>query len=183
MGNIWKGCPLTKSSLTGSLNKEDIIFDDNESFIQQPNLPVGIRVCAGDVIDSIEFLYNKEMCPRGGSVFFHGGPNGKEHLFWLEEGEYIYDIELEYGKYIFSLDPAERVDDVLVRVRFTTSAGRSGGWYGNECGKGDKLEVHKERITLQNHDGVCCFYGATCKPNMQLHNYVKQLGVYYIYRG
>lgn len=183
MEKTWKGNLLSKSPLTGCPKKQGVNFDDSDDFALQPNLPIGVRVCSGDVIDSIELLYDKNVSQRGESVFFHGGPNGAEHIFWLEEYEYICRIDMEYGKYIFSLDPAEREDDVLVRIRFMTNKGRACGWYGNECGKGDAMKVHAESIELQSYDGVCCLYGSICKPNMVLHNYVKRLGVYWTFRG
>lgn len=179
----WNGLRLVKSNVTGSSNNGGVTFDDSDAFAFQPCLPVGIRVCSGDVIDSIELLYDKELRPRGECVFFHGGPNGYEHIFWLDDGEYISRIDMEYGRYIFSLDSSERDDEVLVRIRLVTSKGRDSGWYGNECGKGEAIKVHSENIQLRSYDGVCCLYGSICKPNMELHNYVRQLGVYWVYCG
>lgn len=168
----------SKSSVTGDYS--DRLFDDFEIMFSTNVLPRGIKVRAGDVIDSIEMVYDKSDYPVGKSPFFHGGPNGYDNYFSIPNGDFLRIIEVEYGKYIYSLDPNQRKKDQIVRIKFTTHKGLQSPWYGNVCGKGKSLETKSFKIDVGENNIICCFYGATGLPNMTLHNYLQAIGVYMI---
>lgn len=158
----------------------DCLFDDLSNMFDTKVLPRGIKVRAGDVIDSIEFIYDKSDYALGESPFFHGGPNGYDNIFTIPAGDFLRRIDVEYGKYIFSTDPDQRKKDQIVRIRFTTNQGVQSPWYGNVCGKGDTLPVKPYTFDAGENNIICCLYGATGKKNMKLHNYLQAIGVYTI---
>lgn len=155
-------------------------FDDLQNFFNQSFLPTGVWVRQGDVIDSIELAYKKKDYGRGKSEFFHGGPNGYDAYFEIPPGDFIRRIEVEYGKYPFSLNPSQRIKDQIIRIRFTTSSGLVSAWYGNICGKGDRLKGKPFTIDAGENNVICCLYGSTGLSNNELHNYLQSIGVYYI---
>ena len=169
---------FSKSSVIGSYQDEK--FDDFNKFFAQPLLPTAVKVHSGDVIDSIEMVYENSSYKNGESPFFHGGPNGYEKLFIIKPGDFLQKIEVEYGKYTFSTDPTQRNKDVIVRIRFTTRSGISSPWYGNECGKRTQLQVKPFVLDVSENNVICCFYGALGKPSLTLHNYLQAIGVYFI---
>lgn len=168
----------SKSSVAGDYS--GLLFDDLENMLATKMLPRGIRVRMGDVIDSIEMVYDKSDYPIGKSPFFHGGPNGYTYFFSIPDGDSLRTVDIEYGKYIYSLDPNQRKKDQIVRIRFTTHKGVQSQWYGNACGKGDSLPTKPFKIDVGEDNVICCFYGATGLPNMTLHNYLQAIGVYVI---
>lgn len=169
---------FSRSSIVGTYR--DMAFDDLAAFIKQPLLPTAVKVHSGDVIDSIEMVYDNSNYKQGDSPFFHGGPNGYEKLFLIKPGDFLQKIEMEYGKYPFSTDPTQRDKDMIVRIRFTTRSGISSPWYGNECGKGDMMHVKPFTIDVSENNVICCLYGAIGKKNLTLHNYLQALGVYFV---
>lgn len=158
----------------------DVFFDDLQNFFEQCFLPTGVWVRQGDVIDSIELVYGKKDEAHRKSKFFHGGPNGYDAYFEIPPGDFIRRIDVEYGKYPFSLKPSQRIKDQIIRIRFTTSTGLTSGWYGNVCGKGDCLKGKQFTIDAGENNVICCLYGSTGLNNGELHNYLQSVGVYYI---
>lgn len=169
---------FVKSEVGGDYS--DVKFDDLDSLWETDIMPRSIRVRAGDVIDSIEMMYGRTDYPIGESPFFHGGPNGYTDVFTIPPGDFLRKIELEYGKYIYSLDPNQRKKDQIIRIRFTTHDNVQSPWYGNACGKGSSLPAKPFTIDVGENNIICCLYGATGKNNMELHNYLQALGVYMI---
>lgn len=169
---------VAKGPVAGDYSEH--VFDDLQKFYDQSFLPTGVWVRQGDVIDSIELTYGKKDFARGKSPFFHGGPNGYDAYFELPIGDFIRKIEVEYGKYPFSLRPSQRTKDQIIRIRFTTSSGLVSSWYGNICGKGERLKGKLFTIDAGENNVICCLYGSTGLKNMELHNYLQSLGVHYI---
>ena len=83
-----------------------------------------VKIWHGDVIDGIEFVYDKEYSSKGKSPFFHGGQNGWEARFELMPGDSIQVVEGEYGRYPFSLEPVQQEKDIIIRLRFITREGK-----------------------------------------------------------
>lgn len=169
---------ISSSNTIGSY--KDVKFDDLDQFTKQTLLPRGVRVHRGDVIDSIEMVYEKSDYKKGDSPFFHGGPNGYEKNFEIKPGDFLQKIDLEYGKYPFSTDPAQRNKDLIIKIKFTTREGYSSPWYGNECGKKSQLKGTPYTIDVGENNIICCFFGSTGKNNLVLHNYLQSIGVYYM---
>ena len=158
----------------------DCKFDDLKTMFEVGMLPRAVKVRAGDVIDSIEFIYDRNDYPVGKSPFFHGGPNGYDNVFTIPTGDFLRKVDIEYGKYKYSLDPNQQKKDQIIRIRFTTNQGVQSPWYGNACGKGSSLPATSSTIDVGEDNIICCLYGATGLPNMTLHNYLQAVGFYMI---
>lgn len=139
-----------------------------------------VKIWHGDVIDGIEFVYDKEYSSKGKSPFFHGGQNGWEDRFELMPGDSIQVVEGEYGRYPFSLEPVQQEKDIIIRLRFITREGKESPWYGNACGKGDKMKGTPFKIDVGRSNVICGLQGAMWKPNMSLHSYIQAIGIIYV---
>lgn len=138
-----------------------------------------VKVWHGDVIDGVEFVYDKDYS-KGESPFFHGGKNGYCDTFNVPLGDFVQTIEGEYGKYPFSLEPVQRNKDVIIRLRFITREGKKSQWFGNICGKGERLKGTPFSIDVGKSNVICALQGALWKPNMVLHNYLQSIGGVYM---
>ncbi len=169
---------FTKSACVGSY--QDVKFDDLGTFLNQSIFPTGVMIHSGDVIDSIELLYGTEGEQSTTNPLFHGGPNGRSHLYKLGPGDFLCGMQIIYGKYPFSLDENLRNRDMIIQIRFATQLSdyKYGPWYGNECGKGEAMPGKVYTIDGGYNNVIVALYGAICKENMVLHNYVQALGVY-----
>lgn len=159
----------------------DRLFDDLKEYKKGENLFVScVKVWHGDVIDCLEFVYNDKQYEKGKSPFFHGGRNGYLEEFKIGMGDFIQTIEGEYGRYPYSTEPAQQNKDVIIRIRFITRNGIESKWYGNACGKGDKLKGQNFKIDVGSQSVICALSGATWKENLILHNYIQAIGAYYM---
>lgn len=159
----------------------DIKFDDLSEYkkLQNPFV-TSVKIWHGDVIDGIEFVYNNNQYVEKESPFFHGGKNGSLQEFKIGLGDFIQKIEGEYGRYPYSLEPSQKNKDIIIRLRFTTHNGVCSQWYGNACGKGEKMKGTPFTIDVGSESIICALYGATWKENRMLHNYIQAIGAYYM---
>ncbi len=154
-------------------------FDDNSQVTQSSTL-TSIKVWEGDVIDCVEFVYDKVGYAKGESPYFHGGQNGALKEFHIASGDFLRRIDFKVGKYPFSADPAQCDVNMIVQIKFTTHNGNESSWYGNCCGKGADMVVSDYTIDVGKDNMIYAVYGTTQKDNMALNNYIQALGAYYI---
>lgn len=168
-----------KTQVAGTYSEQT--FDDLSAY-KNTGTPfvTSVKVWYGDVIDCVEFVYNDQQYEKGTSPFFHGGKNGYLQEFKIGLGDFIQTIEGEYGRYPYSLEPGQQNKDLIIRLRFITRNGICSGWYGNACGKGEKMKGSPFRIDVGSESVICALYGATWKGNLVLHNYIQAIGAYYM---
>lgn len=168
-----------KMQVVGTYSEQT--FDDLSKY-KDTGTPcvTSVKVWHGDVIDCVEFVYDKQQYEKGKSPFFHGGKNGHMEEFTIEDDDFIQTIEGEYGQYPYSLEPSQQNKDLIIRLRFKTHKGIYSKWYGNSCGKGEKMKGTPFLIDAGAECILCALYGATWKGNLVLHNYIQAIGAYYM---
>lgn len=150
---------LIKSDVFGLQDYSSRPVDLKEEYLHQKmDLPVGITINHGDVIDAVSFSYKEGNLP---SI---GGPGGGKDSFTLAPGEFITKVSGGYTSNYFGAS-------ALTSLFFMTNKGHVLGAHTN------RLDEKRFNYEVPEGMAICCLFGS-CSVHTDGTAFTSSVGFY-----